>query len=410
MRGKAKLIFLFALILFQFWFGIKPGWESPHSDFPNYYTSSRMIIDNVSLASAYDDGWFQEKITSYGFRERGKFSPFPPPTALTMLPVAWLEPMQAKQVVTTINMLLLILIAFLFRKISGFNFIDCMLVILLTGIGLANNFLLGQFYLCLLLLVTFGYMMYLKKQDMITGLLWGTGMAVKYVPFVFIPVMIIEKRWKSLAAMIVMFILLNVIAMLYFGTEVYKGFADKVLIRHVNGDLSSQSSFAFAFQSWNSFLRNCFVFDPVENPDPLIRSGFLFELSRILVYSGYIFTAVITMVRVRMHTSLLIAFSLLFLLAVLPASATYHYILLSLPFLLIIHWLKTYCKSYSLQLLTGMYAGIGFVPFMINEFFEGYQFPLILAFHRLWLITLFYIASVIVIHSAIKRTMKGAAV
>lgn len=403
MKHSAKHILLLLLISFQFWFGIKPGLERPQSDFPNYYTSSRMILQGISLSDAYDDAWFQEKISAYGFQERGKFSPFPPPTAFAMLPMAWLQPMYAKYAVTLVNIGLLFLIALLFRRISKFGFTDCLIVLLLTGIGLANNFLLGQFYLCLLLLVTFGYILYLKNSDSASGLLWGAGMAVKYVPFIFIPFMILEKRWKAIVAMLVVFIASNGLAMFCFGIDVYKGFISSVLFNHINGDLSSQSPYAYAFQSWNSFLRNCFVFDPDENPQPLIDSVFLFNAVRVVISSIYITTAAVTIIKVRRHSELMICVSLLFLLAILPASATYHYVLLSFPFILLINWLRENKGSAYLMLLTSLYASVGFLPFIINELLEGYELPLVLAFHRLWIITAFYFACIFSIHSVLNN-------
>lgn len=81
-------ILLVGFICFQVYFGIIPGWTSIRSDFPNYYVSSRLLFEAKDSLKLYDNSWFQEQIYAHGIEARGKFAPFPPPTAFLMAPVA----------------------------------------------------------------------------------------------------------------------------------------------------------------------------------------------------------------------------------------------------------------------------------------------------------------------------------
>jgi hypothetical protein len=91
-----KYISIYLLIIFggfNFWYGIIPAWNNINSDFPNYYTASRLLIEGKDLSKIYDDEWFNQQIKNYGINERGKFSPFPPPTIFVMVPFAVFDPL-----------------------------------------------------------------------------------------------------------------------------------------------------------------------------------------------------------------------------------------------------------------------------------------------------------------------------
>ena len=73
---------LVLLALFVFYRGVLPGFRQVDSDFPNYYTAAKIVADGKDVNRLYDDSWFQSQIRSYGMQLQGKFSPFPPVTAL----------------------------------------------------------------------------------------------------------------------------------------------------------------------------------------------------------------------------------------------------------------------------------------------------------------------------------------
>ncbi|MGE5499988.1 MAG: hypothetical protein ACM3Q2_18080, partial [Syntrophothermus sp.] len=139
MNGFIEIIVIIPLVLFQIRYGIIPAWNSVNSDFPNYYTSSRLLLDGKNVSNIYDDTWFQKNISSYGITERGKFSPFPPADAFIMMPVAYAEPLAAKRACLIFNIILIAVTAGLIKNITGLSRPFSFIIILLSGAALSNN-------------------------------------------------------------------------------------------------------------------------------------------------------------------------------------------------------------------------------------------------------------------------------
>lgn len=390
-RYLPLLLFLVLTILFTR-FGFIPAWNNINSDFPNYYTSSRLLTEGNSLSNIYDDKWFQGQINEYGINEKGKFSPFPPPTVFVMVPLTFLTPLTAKRIFILLNLAALFITAGIFKKISGISFINCLNIILLSGSALINNFLFGQLYLLILFLIVLGYYNMINGKEYSAGILWGIGAAVKYFPIIYIPMLIIQKKWKAVYALMLSIIIINVLAYISLGSGVYSGFFSHVLFSHLNGNLSSQSNFAISFQSWNSLLRILFIYDPVWNKFPLLNSPLAFQAARFFVYLLFASVTGFVLFRIRNSKDLMpVSASLMTitLFVLTPASATYHLLLLSFPLILLLK-LTSDCGDYKLRIFfIVIYILIGVLPFAVNKLLpEG---NLIFSFYRLWLEILFYL-------------------
>ena len=101
--------------------GVVRAMSAVDSDFPSYLTAARIVADRGSVERLYDIPWFQEQMRGYRIGEpsAGKFSPFPPPTALLLLPIAHLEPLDALRVLTAVSVVCLVgAIALLSRPCS----------------------------------------------------------------------------------------------------------------------------------------------------------------------------------------------------------------------------------------------------------------------------------------------------
>jgi hypothetical protein len=388
-----SIFLLTVLSIFHFYYGIIPAWTRINSDFPNYYVSSKLLLEGKEFENIYDDEWFQQKINEYGISEPGKFSPFPPPTAFIMIPIASISPLAAKRAYIIINLIALFFIVYLLKKISGFSFIGSFNIILLSGAALVNNFLFGQFYLILLLLILLGYLNLIKNNETSAGISWGIGAAVKYYPLIYLPILFFKKRWETLISFTTTVIFINLAALIFFGAEAYVFFFKKVLLSHFNGELSSQSEYAVQFQSWNSFLRNLFAYDSAENTSPLISSLFLFNFSRVIIYLFFTAAAFFVLNRLKVSrefipAAVIVLSLLVFVLS--PASATYHLLLMILPVVLLLKHSGKNNKFSSAIIL--LYILIGFLPFFINKMGSS-NFPLFLKYYRLWLeVILFFIS------------------
>src|ERR1700726_2348406 len=103
-RGWAIFV-LVGLAALVFQKGIVPAMSGIEADFPGYFTAARIVIDGQDTRRLYDDDWFREQIRRYGLesaKNPGKFAPFPPPTALLLVPLARFEPLTALRIVTAV--------------------------------------------------------------------------------------------------------------------------------------------------------------------------------------------------------------------------------------------------------------------------------------------------------------------
>lgn len=390
----SSFLLLIVLSIYFFVIGFLPGWNKINSDFPNYYTSSKLISEGKNLSNIYNDAWFQNEILKYGIDERGKFSPFPPVTSFVMLIPSAFNPLSAKRIYLIFNLLVLFLTAYFLFKITSYSFINCLIFILLSGVGIVNNFLLGQFYLILLFLIVFGYYLFQVKKSFFGGLIWGIGASIKYFPFIFIPVFLKKGRWKLVIGFLTAVIFINIIGLYVFGFGVYKDFILTAFLPHLNGSLSNQSLYAHQFQSWNSFLSNVFIYDKIENPFPLINWQLGFTIVRGIIYLSVIFLTFLSLIKLkRSSQEVLLSICLLsvVLLLLSPASASYHFLLLVFPTILLLsHNFKNGDRIYGLIFLV-IYILIGFLPIILHRIISNYETNLFFAFHRLWLITIYFI-------------------
>ncbi len=91
----ATILALIGLAAFVFLRGIVPALSRTRCRFPRLFHRRQDRGERARRRiSLYDDSWFQEQIRRYGMESAqnpGKFAPFPPPTALLLVPLAQLR-------------------------------------------------------------------------------------------------------------------------------------------------------------------------------------------------------------------------------------------------------------------------------------------------------------------------------
>lgn len=391
-RWSGIALILFAC--FQFFLGILPGWTEIRSDFPNYYVSGTLLFEGSDSLRMYDNDWFQQKIYAQNIEAAGKFSPFPPPTAFLMAPLTVFEPMLAKRIWLILNLGFIFLISQQIKHIGRLQYRDALLLVLCSGLACANTLMLGQVYLLLLLSMLYSYQLLSSKKNYEAGIVLGVGIAVKYFPLVFVPSLIYERRWKSLASIFLTVALLNLAAALILGLNTYRDFFETVFFQHLTGSLEGQSPWSYAFQSWNALAHNLFRYDMTENPEPLLASETLFNLFKYGIQVSILSIMLWVLYQQKNKSNFFESAIILGSVTVLfltPAGATYHSLLLLLPFALLaktVASMTTQFKKIWLVLITSLVlCGIG--PLLQSKlpFFNSL---LILAFYRLWLMAIIF--------------------
>ncbi|HYQ86173.1 MAG TPA: glycosyltransferase family 87 protein [Bacteroidota bacterium] len=377
------------------YFGIVPAFSKIDSDFPNYYTSARLVVEGGNLTNLYDDAWFQKQIEREGIDQEGRFSPFPPVDAFIMIPLAYLPPRYALQAWTIVNVLLLGANVLLLSRILGRDRLWSALLFLGSGIALVNNFRLGQFYLALSLLLLAGYLYWRKARSGRSGSLLGAAAALKYFPVLFLPLFIVRKEWKLIFSFLLTILILYALSVLVLGIEVHRQYL-RVLTSHLDGNI--QDGYSATFQSWNSLLKRIFVRDPAWNPEPLVGWPPGYILIKFAIYG---IVAFLTFRACRDAAASLgsnapsVQFALVSIagLLLLPASATYHFLLLVLPVGLLLSVERAPWRLKQ-KMILGLFILIGFIPYRIFRVFDGRALLTILAYPRLALMVAIFLASI----------------
>ena len=383
------------LSAFLLWRGIIPALTKVDTDFPNYYTASRLILDGRDISRIYDESWFQDQINVYGIKQEGKFSPFPPVTAFIMLPLALLTPDNALRIWTIFNIATLVLSIIFLAKSTNKSWLWTCLIFLVNGIALSNNFRFGQFYLVLTFLMLLGYYFLLRGYPSCAGVMIGLGAAFKYLPIVLLLLLFVRKEWSGILTTLLTIAVLYAFGLMIFGLEVYKHFFTFVLPEHLSGQI--QNPFSSVFQSWDSLLRKIFIYDATVNPSPLFHSAAGFIIAKFSLIIIIVSISVVIFVRtekIRADNVLAVQYALLIVTAMvlLPASATYHFLLLVVPVGILLSIEQQWNTFHTL--LLGCYLVIGFMPYKIFGAFEGQGMLIVLSYSRLWTVTLMFIVTI----------------
>lgn len=384
------------LVIFVVWRGIIPAFTRLDTDFPNYYTASRILLEGKDISRIYDDAWFLQQTNQYGM-EFGRFSPFPPSTVFIMVTFAWAPPLLALQLWTALNIILLIAVIYLLMKITHKDWLCCALIVLASGVGLVNNFRFGQFYVILALLIMLTYYSWEKRLPYLSGVALGFGTVVKYFPVIYFINLVEKKEWKTVIAGITTIILCTGLGVWAIGTEAHRQFISNVLFAHIDGTIKGQSSFSAIFESWNSLLHRLFIYDAIENPSPMVALPMAYV---ILKWGIAIAVVMITAWAYRRATavwgekSIQIQFALVSIAALLllPASATYHFLLLILPIALLLFARSPWTFEQKVILLC--YVTIGAIPYPFFHRLETSGALVLFAYPRLWCMTLLFVTTI----------------
>jgi len=239
-----------------------------------------------------------------------------------------------------------------------------------------------------------------KGKNLFGGFVWGLATAIKYLPVIFIVPFLNLKNRRVVPGLLSGFFLLNLICFFWMGNQVYLNYFS-VLLNHANGSISGQSPFAYQFQSWNVILRRLFVFDATQNPNPLINSELLFEGSRLLVYgivAGIAAKTIFDLRKSNQFIELSIAVIGISVFEILPASATYHFILLLFPTVFLLKNLLSKNDEGYFALILILFACINCLPIILQKIISA-DSPFI--FYRFYLVTLFYFAAIWVVRKKI---------
>jgi len=373
--------------------GIVPAATRITSDFPSYFTAAKVVVaDRGNVARLYDIPWFQEQMRRYqAGTPEGKFSPFPPPTALLLVPLTPLRPLDALRVLTGVSVLCLIGSIVLLAGSLAWSTLDAAVLVLLSGSAILGALRLGQPYILVSASCILGYYAYLRARPKLAGACFGLFTPLKYFPVIFLVYFAFRRRWRVVVGGAVIILVIVLLSVALLGWKIHEEFLTSVLGNHLAANLSLQDPFTARFQSFDTLYRHLFVYDARRNPEPLIVAPILCDVARLVTKGAIVLVALAILIRqARAAGAAATAASLglfgIVTLLIAPATATYHLVLLWLPVALLIDTFLRARAPRCAYLLLGCYALIGFFPYAWTDPFEGHGALTVLAYPRLLLL------------------------
>jgi hypothetical protein len=396
----SRIVLFVALGMVHIWFGIIPAWTRIDTDFPNYYTSARLVIEGRDLSRIYDAGWFQSQIDRLGITQQGIFAPLPPVTALIMLPVAFLPPQAALRAWTVVNLILLAGAIALLSRCTGRDWLFSAILFLGSGIALINDIRFGQVYLLIAFLVLAGYLALKSRHSASSGAAFGVAAALKYFPLAYIPFLLARKERKAIFWLVGTLAATYLASLLLLGTEVHRQFA-ALLAAHLDGEILNP--FGAGLQSWNSLFRRAFVLDPLFNPDPLIQWPAGYFVLTYLVYLAVLIQTVRSWKRAETAfgpSAPGVQFALVNIAALLllPASSTYLFLLMVFPVALLLGSAGTRWRPEQ-KMIVVLFTLISWIPYRVFRPFDGRGILTVVAYPRLGLLLCLFVATVLFIRN-----------
>jgi hypothetical protein len=399
-RPAAILLFI-ALALVLVARGIVPALSKVDTDFPNYFTAAKIVADGGDTDRLYDNLWFQEQMRRYqiGKASEGAFKPFPPPTALLLVPFTRFEPQNALRIMTGVSVLCLICSIALLAEILSWSFVDSGAFVLLSGYAVLNALRLGQPYILVSLSCILGYYAHLKRRPLLAGICFGVFTPIKYFPVVILVYFAFRKEWKIVLGGAIAIVIVTSVSIGVLGWKIHEDYLSSILGNHLIAKLDMQDPFTASYQSFDSLFRRLFIFDATLNPRPLWAFPRLYSVGLIITKVSILLAAIATLVKLaRSGAASTNAMSIgilgIFTLLVAPATATYHFVLLWLPVGLVMNCFFRESAPLYAYFVLGAYSLIGFFPYGHAYRFEGRGGLTVLAYPRLFLLLAIFMACV----------------
>ncbi|MFT3793555.1 glycosyltransferase family 87 protein [Flavobacterium sp.] len=342
--------------------------DFPVHDFANYYFGGKFLAQGHFSHWVYFPYEFNKSIAHEGYQNIFvSYAPNTPFLALCFLPLSFLGLATAKLVFNGISIWLFL---FTLKRLADFYRVKPIymwLVPVLFFVPIKNDLLFGQVYLLLFFLLGESWIAYKRNEKFKTAVLLSFAILFKIFPVALLLLFLFRKKFQLLAYTGICGMALFAMSVLFGGLDIWIFFAEKVLPKAANGEISE--GFVPNYQSVLMFLKQMLVFDPIENPHPVFNLPLWFAALVVafkikLIAIGYYVSR-----KVKLP---LLAFSYWILVLILtsPYGSTYTFILLLFPFIaLVCNPIRTWKKVLGLLLI-----------FCINNipvsWFMAYAFPM----------------------------------
>jgi Glycosyltransferase family 87/WD40-like Beta Propeller Repeat len=354
---------LLAVLLVQIGLRSAPkAWHTLGSDFPNYYLTARLKGEHYDTTRIYEWIWLQRQKDHRGVDQRTVgMVPITPFSTAFVYPFISMPPLAAKHCWLILNVGLLLATGALLHSLASLTWRHILLIAALS-VPLRVNFLLGQYYVLLLFLLTLACWLYLRQKRFAAGLLVGLAAGLKIFPIVYLILFLRKRDWRAFAGGVVASVGSFAVSVWLFGWELNWIYLAQVLPATFRGEALAPYNLQAA--SLSSLLHRLFIYEPQLNPHPAVNIPWMFSVLHPLLQMVVVAPAIVLAVpgehgprRVRLEWAAV----LLATLAISTSPASYLFTLLILPVALILGSLREEGKHLWAAVLLLLYVAAGFV-------------------------------------------------
>jgi len=257
--------------------GLLPAWKHMLSDFPNYYIVARLLHEGYTMDRVYDWVWFQRVKDHWSIpQELVGFAGLTPFSALPVLPLSWLDAMEAKRVWLTLNLVILGAMLFGLHRITGIKMHHVALIAFLDMVPLRNHFLAGQMHVLVVALLVLAFWLDRRGRWLACGIVLGIAASLKVYPLFFVFFLARKRQWKTAVVLAASTLVILAACFLIFGSPLMRVFLVEQFPRMLRGEATDP--FSLTAPSLSTMLHRLFLRQAMVNPHPLVPSPLLYSL------------------------------------------------------------------------------------------------------------------------------------
>ena len=252
------------------------AWKTLNTDFPNYYLTARLAREKNDTSRIYEWKWLQRQKDHRDIDQRIiSLVPITPFSTLAVWPLAAMPPLAAKHRWLVLNMAMVLAIIVLLRSLTQLPLRRVVLVTALS-IPLNKNFLYGQYYILLLLVLTLACWCYVRQKRFMSGLLIGLGFGLKLFPVLYLGYFLRKRDFKAFTGGVVGAAGAAIASIAVFGWQANRVLVSQVLPWTLRGE--GLDPYNLASASIATLLHRLFIYEPQWNPNPSINAAWLFAV------------------------------------------------------------------------------------------------------------------------------------
>lgn len=389
-RNIERLEWALAALLLL-WFGctsMPHAWRALNADFPNYYITAHLLREHISTSRIYEWVWFQRQNdllrTGQPFSAMQPLTPF---STLFMWPFASLAPLAAKHCWLILNAGMLLVTAWILRRIVALPWSRIALLIA-ASYPLQRNIFTGQLYVLLLFLIALALWMHLCSHHVAGGALIAIAIGLKLFPALYLLYFLRKRDWRALTGAVAGGLGVAAVSIAAFGWQLNRLYLLQILPRAMRGDGTDPYDLTSA--SFPALFHRLFVFEPTLNPHPVLHAAWLLA---VLLPSVQLLltTPLIVLIDPRsgdpQRTQIEWSAVLIACLTLSPMPASYHFVLLLLPVAVLAKRFIEQESHWQLAALVLLFLAIGSPHWPMNSVAPFYV-PRLYAILALYVLTL----------------------